>query len=74
MPQFSDAEALLTHLRSDRLALAIADLVTDFAKSVARILCQAAIAQTQGADQGTVNQQVGIAPDRRGEVSVCGQR
>ena len=54
-------------------ALGIRDRLRDVAQPRGFLVGKRAITQAQGADQRAVHQQVGIAPDRRGEMRIAAQ-
>ena len=53
--------------------LGVRDLLADGGEVGAAVPCEAVLAQSQRPDQGAVDEQVGVTPDRRGEVAVTGE-
>ena len=55
-------------------ALAHRQVLAELLEAALVGLAEAAFAQPIGRDQGAVNEQVGIATDRRGEVGIAAER
>ena len=61
-------------LGGDRAPLGAGDMLAHLGEARAFLGADAARAQAEAADQRAVDQQIGIAPDRRGEMRVAAQR